>query len=64
MELALSIPEQTEYELKSYAMILDGEWNYKTVEEREDVMKRLHYSISEVVMTLLVNKIKKPIIKI
>lgn len=57
----IQIPEQTEYELKSYAMIMDGEWGYKTIEEREEVMKRLFYSITDAVVTILVNKYRKPL---
>lgn len=57
----MNLPEQTIYEIKSYAMIIDWEWEYKTIEEREEVMKRLFYSITDSVVTILVNKYRKPL---
>lgn len=57
MELTLSIPEQTEYEIKSVILIKEWEWFYKTPEERDDVMNRLLYSINDTIMTLIINKI-------
>jgi len=50
------IPEQTLYEIRSLKLILAWEWNYKTIEEREEVIDRLKYSIWEVVITLLINE--------
>ena len=49
----MNLPTQTQYEIRSLKLILAWEWNYKTIEEREEVIKRLRYSISETVLTML-----------
>ena len=52
----MNLPTQTQFEIRSLKLILDWEWNYKTIEEREAVIDRLKYSIWEVVITLLMNE--------
>lgn len=52
----MNLPTQTQYEIRSLKLILAWEWNYKTIEEREAVIERLKYSISEIVLTLLLSK--------
>lgn len=52
----MNLPTQTLYEIRSLKLIMAWEWNYKTIEEREEVIKRLKYSISEIVLTLLLSK--------
>jgi len=52
----MNLPEQTIYEIKSLKLILAWEWVYDSIEAREAVIDRLKYSISEVVITLLLNK--------
>lgn len=49
----MNLPTQTQFEIRSLKLILAWEWNYKTIEEREEVIKRLRYSISETVLTML-----------
>ena len=51
-----NLPTQTQYEIHSLKLILAWEWNYKTIEEREEVIDRLKYSIGEVGITLLMNE--------
>ena len=58
MEVLLSIPEQTMYEIKSVGRIMDWEWGYPSIEAREEVLDRLIYSIKETLVTLLLKKIK------
>lgn len=52
----MNLPTQTIYEIRSLKLILAWEWNYKTIEEREAVIDRLKYTISETIITLLLNK--------
>lgn len=50
------IPEQTIYELKSLKLILAWEWSYESIEAREAVIDRLKYSISDTIITILLNE--------
>lgn len=51
----MNIPQQTQYEIRSLKLILAWEWAYESIEAREAVIDRLKYSISDVVITLLLN---------
>ena len=52
------IPEQTLYEIRSLKLILAWEWNYKTIEEREEVIDRLKYTISEDIISRILAESK------
>ncbi len=54
----MNIPTQTIYEIESLKRILDWEWNYSTIEEREAVIDRLKYSISEDIISRILAESK------
>ena len=51
----MNLPEKTQYEIESLKRIMAWEWSYESIEAREAVIDRLKYSISDVVLTLLLN---------
>lgn len=52
----MNLPEQTIYEIKSLKLILAWEWKYDSIEAREEVIDRLKYSISDTIITILLNE--------
>lgn len=55
----MEISQQTTYEIESLKRILEWEWNYSTIKEREAVIDRLKYSISEDIISRILASSKK-----
>ena len=54
MQLSVNnLPVQTQYEIKALRLAMSWDYPFSSIEEMDSIIDRLRYSISEIVITIL-----------